>query len=136
MRDAGLDDQKVFDWISRMDAEFVVRVAYRERRVETYNPRLDRWESKRLGDLSDTVPFYSRWRVPSIMPTRSAGERSAWGGSRSAVPKQDRLLWVLVAHDPDLDHDVILITNVPIEDERDAQTLYIQWRYRPRIEHS
>jgi hypothetical protein len=41
-----------------------------------------------------------------------------------------------VAHDPDLDRDLTLITNVPIRTVEDAKTVYTQWRYRPRIEHT
>jgi hypothetical protein len=40
--DAGLDDQKLFAWVARADAEFIFRSCH-ERRVEVYNDRLDRW---------------------------------------------------------------------------------------------
>lgn len=41
-----------------------------------------------------------------------------------------------MAHDRAKKHDLVLITNVPILTARDAETVYTQWRYRPRIEHT
>jgi len=35
--DAGLDDQKVFAWMEKVDAEFVIRASHLERRIEVYN---------------------------------------------------------------------------------------------------
>jgi hypothetical protein len=47
-----------------------------------------------------------------------------------------QVLWALVAHDPDLDRGVVLLTNVPIRSAHDAQTVYTEWRHRPRVEHT
>jgi hypothetical protein len=43
--------------------------------------------------------------------------------------------WVLVAHDLELDRVLRLITNVPIETEEAARTVYEDWRRRSQIEH-
>ena len=47
-----------------------------------------------------------------------------------------QVLWVVVAHEKGTDHDLVLITNVPIESADDAETVYTEWRYRPQIEHT
>jgi len=53
---AGLDDQKVFQQVARVRAEFVIRACH-DRVLEVYNPRLARWEDATLFDLVVTVPF-------------------------------------------------------------------------------
>lgn len=135
--DAGLDDQKIFKWVSRIKAEFVFRVSHRERLVEIYNDRLDRWELESLGDLADTVPFPCRWRVAFTHARTTRWTELSVGWFPIRLPGQEEwLLWVLVADDPDLDRQLILITNVPIEDEKVALALYTDWRDRPQIEHT
>jgi hypothetical protein len=61
--DSGLDDQKVFGWMDKAKAEFVIRVSHLERIVEVYNDRLDRWEREPLEDLVAFVPFRTSFRV-------------------------------------------------------------------------
>ena len=88
------------------------------------------------------------------MPSSSSGSATTTAGSSRGDPpgrpyynsrcacrrasKQGRPAGspVLVAHDPDLERDVVLITNVPIRGPHDAQMVYTEWRYRPRIEHT
>jgi len=135
--DAGLDDQKIFKWVSQIKAEFVFRVSHRERLVEIYNDRLDRWELESLGDLADTVPFTCRWRVAFTHARTTRWTEISVGWFLIRLPgEEELLLWVLVADDPDLDRQLILITNVPIEDEGVALALYTDWRDRPQIEHT
>jgi hypothetical protein len=45
------------------------------------------------------------------------------------------ILWVLVALDLD-GHDLILLTNVPLETADDVRVVYADGRLRGRIEHS
>lgn len=59
----------------------------------------------------------------------------ALGWLKIRLPETQQVLWALVAHDPDLDHDLVLITNVPIHTAHDAETVYTEWRYRSQIEH-
>ncbi len=61
--DAGLDDQKMFAQIERLEQEFVFRVSHLERIVEVYNARLDRWETEILQDLTDTVLYQATFQV-------------------------------------------------------------------------
>jgi len=52
------------------------------------------------------------------------------------LPETQQALWVIVAHDPDRNHDLVLLTNVPVHTTHDARTVYTEWRYRPQIEHT
>jgi hypothetical protein len=42
----------------------------------------------------------------------------------------------VVAHYPDDDHDLVLLTNIPVRTTAQAQAVYAEWRYRPQIEHT
>jgi hypothetical protein len=135
--DAGLDDRKIFKWLGQVRAEFVIRVSHRERRVEIYNPHLNRWEEEALGDLADVNPETCRWRVKfsHAHKTRWAQVRVGWFPIRLLDPPKVPV-WVLVIEDPDLDRQLILLTNVPIDDEPTARMVYSDWRMRPQIEHT
>jgi hypothetical protein len=52
------------------------------------------------------------------------------------LPETHQLLWALVAHDPDLDRDLVLLTSLPIHTAAHAKAVYTEWRYRPQIEHT
>ena len=58
------------------------------------------------------------------------------GWLKIRLPGKQQVLWALVAHDPDFDRDLVLITNVPILTARHAKAVYTEWRYRPQIEHT
>jgi hypothetical protein len=133
--DAGLDDQKIFRQVDLAKGEFIFR-AGQDRRVEVYNERLDRWESELLQDLIATIrlPLNLRVTFTHARKTRQVDIQLGWLKIR--LPQTQQILWMLVAHDPNLDHDVTLITNVPIYSAHHAQTVYREWRYRPRIEHT
>jgi hypothetical protein len=45
-------------------------------------------------------------------------------------------LWAVVAHNPNDDHDLVLLTNIPVRTAAEAQAVYTEWRYRPQIEHT
>jgi hypothetical protein len=72
------------------------------------NERLDRWGAEKLDDLVAIV---------------------VWAPA-------DQLLWALVIHDPDLERDIVLLTNLSIRSSLDARTVYTTWRHRPQIEHT
>ena len=137
MGDAGLDDEKIFRWVVQSQAQFIFRVRHRERLVEIYNPRRHCWEQEALGDLANTVPYTARWRVTfgPAHQTRETPVHVGWFTIR--LPQEPTLpLWVLVADDPAMDRQLILITNVPLQDEQVAWNVYSEWRYRPRIGHT
>ncbi len=132
--DAGLDDQKFFRYIARVNAEFIMR-AGRQRVVDVYNPQLDRWEGgEALDELAASVP----WRLSLEVAFRHARKvrkvKVKLGWLKIRLPETQQVVWVLVAHDPDFDHALVLITNVPIHSAHIAQWVYRDWRYRPHIE--
>ena len=133
--DAGLDDQKIFHQVDLVKGEFIFR-ASQDRRVEVYNERLDRWESELLQDLIATIDLPLNLRVTFTHARKTHQVDIQLGWLKMRLPQTQQILWMLVAHDPNLDHDVTLITNVPIHSAHDAQTVYREWRYRPRIEHT
>lgn len=133
--DAGLDNRRIFHWIDLVEAEFVIR-AQHNRRVEVYNDRLDRWEEELLDDLVAAVYLPLTLRVTFTHARQRRGVDMKLGWLKIRLPDTKQVLWLLVAHDPDLDRDLALITNVPIQTSEDAETVYHQWRKRPKIEHT
>jgi hypothetical protein len=134
--DSEMDDQKVFAEVARVQAAFTFRVKHWERLVEVYNDRLARWETESVGDLAATVPFTLHLQVDFQHARRLRRVTVGIGWLTIRLPGSQRLLWLLVAHDPDLDRQLGLITNVPIRNARDARRIYEAWRYRPQIEHT
>jgi hypothetical protein len=133
--DAGLDDQKIFAQMDLVGAEFIIRACH-NRRVEVYNERLDRWEEELLDDLTATVPLPLKLRVAFTHARKVRTVEIALGWLKIRLPETQQVLWALVAHDLDIDRDLVLITNVPIDTARDAEAVYTEWRYRPQIEHT
>lgn len=133
--DAGLDDQKIFHQMDLVGAQFIIRGST-NRRVEVYNDRLDRWEDELLDDLTTTVPLPVRLRVAFTHARKTRVVDIELGWLKIRLPETQQVLWALVAHDPDLDRDLVLITNIPIHTTQQAQMVYTEWRHRPRIEHT
>jgi hypothetical protein len=135
--DAGLDDQKLFCWVERANAQFIFRSCY-ERRVEVYNDRLDRWEEELLSDLVATVPLPLKRTVRFTHARKTRTAHKALGWFKIRLLNTHQVLWVLVAHekDDDPDEDLVLITNVPIECAADAEAVYSDWRCRSQVEHT
>ena len=134
--DSGLDDQKLFGQMRQAKAEFIIRASHLNRIVEVFNDRLDRWEPGRLESLVATVPRGLRVQVAFQHARRERTVTIEIGWLQLRLPGQTWPLWALLAHDPDLDRDLVLLTTVPIRSAADAQTVYTDWRYRSRIEHT
>jgi hypothetical protein len=132
--DAGLDDQKIFAQVALVQGEFVF-CACHDRQIEVYNPRLDRWEPERLFDLVAGVPFEFEPIVVFTHARRIRQVRMGFGWFKMRLPETGHVWWVLVAHDFEDGHDLILLTNVPLETADDARAVYADWRLRGRIEH-
>lgn len=135
--DAGLDDQKIFAQVARVNSQFIVRVKHADRLVEVYNARLQRWEGpEHLAELAASVPWTLQLPVAfqHAHETRRVTVSLGWLPLR--LPETQQRLWALVAYDPDLRRQIILLTNIPIDDAQAAEHVYIQWRSRPRIEHT
>ena len=134
--DSGLDDQKMFAQVGRLEQEFVFRVSHLERIVEVYNARLDRWEREVLQDLTETVLYQATFQVLFKHAGRTRLDTVHLGWFPIRLPEQpDQILWVLVADDPHLDRQLVLITNVPLDSVAMVQQVYNDWRLRSRIEH-
>src|SRR4029453_6680245 len=65
--------------------------------------------------------------------TRRARIQFGWLHIR--LPKSQQELWVVVAHDVERDHDLVLLTNVPLTDAETVRQVYSDWRQRGKIEH-
>jgi len=133
--DSGLDDQKMFALVGKLEQEFVFRVSHLERIVEVYNDRLDRWETEKLQDLTESVPYQTTFQVLF----QHAGERRFdtvhLGWFRVRIPNTQTPLWILVANDETLNRQLVLITNIPLSALATVQQVYNDWRLRSRIEH-
>jgi hypothetical protein len=134
--DAGLEDQKIFHQMDLVDAQFIIRACH-ERIVAVYNERLDRWEEELLDEaLTATVPIALRLQVAFRHAGQVRVASIALGWLQIRLPETQQVLWALVAQDPDLDRQVVLLTNIPIRTAADAEMVYTEWRYRPQIEHT
>lgn len=133
--DAGLDDQKIFRWIELVEGEFIIRACH-NRTAEVYNEWLDHWEEELLDDLTATVPFALKLRATFTHARKVRAVDVELGWLKIRLPETQQVLWVLVAHDPGYDREVVLLTNVPINTVQDARTVYAEWRHRPQIEHT
>jgi hypothetical protein len=133
--DSGLDDQKMFVQVAELQQEFVFRVSHLERIVEVYNDRLDRWETEKLKDLVDNVPYQVTFQVLFTHAGEIRYDTIQFGWFKIRIPNTYRSLWILVADDQTLDRQLILITNVPLTSVSVVQQVYNDWRLRTRIEH-
>jgi hypothetical protein len=134
--DAGLDDQKMFAQVGHLQQEFVFRASHLERIVEVYNPRLDRWETEVLQDLTATVLYQAKFEVLFKHAGRTRLDTVQFGWFQIRLPDQHaQNLWVLVADDPYFKQPLVLITNVPVETIQIMQQVFNDWRLRSRIEH-
>jgi hypothetical protein len=134
--DSGLDDQKMFAKVGHLGQEFVFRVSHFERIVEVYNSRLDRWEREVLQDLTATVLYQASFEVLFKHAGKTRLDMVHLGWFRIRLPDNPKqILWVLVADDPQMDRQLVLITNVPLDGIAIVQQVYNDWRLRSRIEH-
>jgi hypothetical protein len=134
--DSGLDDQKMFARVGRLQQEFVFRASHLERIVEVYNQRLDRWETETLRDLTETVLYQATFAVLFKHAGRTRRDTVQFGWFQIRLPDHpEQILWVLVADNPHCEHALVLITNVALETLPIVQQVYNDWRLRARIEH-
>lgn len=132
--DAGLDDQKVFAQVERVHAEFVFRACH-DRQLEVYNDRLHRWEAGTLFDLVATVPFQFEQDVQFTHARQVRIVRTGFGWFKIRLLETQQVLWVVVAHDSVDNHNLILLTNVVLQNADTVRQVYGDWRQRGNIEH-
>lgn len=132
--DAGLDDQKVFAQVARVQGEFVIRGCH-DRAIDVYNPRRQRWEREKLLDVVATLPFAFEQKVVFTHAGQVWRVRTGFGWLPIRLPDTQQLLWLLVAHSFDDGHDLLLLTNVPLRTAAQVRQVYQDWRLRGKIEH-
>jgi len=132
--DAGLDDQKLFRYAGRLGLEFVIRGSSK-RRVEVYNPWLERWESELLKDLVDSAPRAYRFETAFTHAGRTTLVTVTLDWLQIRLPDRKQVLWALVSEGGPSPEPLLLITNRPIATPSQAMQAYQDWRQRPTIEH-
>jgi len=132
--DSGLDDQKVFQQVQTLSAEFVIRAKH-DRVLEVFNARLKRWEPGQLFDLAQTVPLPFTDTVTFTHARKTRKIKMGFGWFQVRLRETQQVLWVLVAHDRACERDLILLTNVPLTSPRVVRQVYRDWRLRSYIEH-
>jgi hypothetical protein len=134
--DAGLDDQKMFAKVGDLGQGFVFRASHLGRIVEVYNPRLAGWETEVLQDLTQTVLYPATFEVLFKHAGRTRLDTVRFGWFQIRLPDNpEQILWALVADDPTMDRELVLITNVALLTIPIVQLVYNDWRLRSRIEH-
>jgi hypothetical protein len=133
--DAGLDDQKILQQISQVKAQGIIR-AYHNRNIEVYNQRLDRWEQEQLLDFAACVPLSVDLLVDFSHARKVRHVKIQLGWFAFRLPEASQHLWAVVAHHPEEERDLVLLTHVPISTAAEARLVYDQWRERPSIEHT
>jgi len=133
--DSGLDDQKMFAQVVKLEQEFIFRVSHLERIVEVYNNRLDRWETEKLQDLVESIPHQVTCQVLFKHAGKTRLDTIHFGWFKIRIPGTQKPLWIMVADDETLDRQLVLITNIPLMNVAAVQQVYNDWRLRTRIEH-
>ena len=132
--EAGLDDQKIFAPVARLEAEFIIR-AYHERNVAVYHERLERWEPEKLLTLTSSVAFRFEQSVSFTHARQTRHVTLHCGWYQIRLLDSGPVVWVLVAHDAERAHDLVLLTHVPLTTRATVQQVYHDWRLRSQIEH-
>ncbi len=133
--DSGLDDQKMFAQVVKLEQEFTFRASHLERIVEVYNDRLNRWETEKLQDLTESVPHQVTFQVLFKHAGKTRLDTVHLGWFKIRIPGTQKPLWILVADDETLNRQLVLITNIPLTSVTAMQQVYNDWRLRTRIEH-
>lgn len=131
--DAGLDDQKIFAQVARVQGEFVIRGCH-DRNIEVCNLRCNRWERAKLFDLVATISFEFEQQVVFTHAGKTWRVRTGFGWLHIRLLDTQQELWALVAHSFDDGHDLILLTNVPLRTTAQVRQVYQDWRLRGKIE--
>jgi hypothetical protein len=132
--DAGLDDQKFFEYCGAHQVEFIIRAAH-DRWVEVFNERLYRWEREHLKDLVDTVPGCLGFVTSFTHAGKVVQAHVILDWFKVRIPDTQQILWVVVAQTEGFPDPLVLFANRSVPSALEAQQVYRDWRYRPTIEH-
>jgi hypothetical protein len=134
--DSGLDDQKLFAHIRQTSATFIIRVQHEDRLVDVWTSHAHRFERTTVGDLLVDSPAQLKLETTFTHARKTRTVRVALGWVAVYLPDASDPLWLLTIHDPDLDRDIGLLTNRPIQTAAEAEAVFVTWRCRPQIEHT
>lgn len=132
--DSGRDDPKLFVHIQPTPATFISRVQHEDRRVDVWNSHDHRVERTTVGILLADCPTLLKLETTFTHARQTRTVRVALGWFPIYLPDEPDPLWLLTVHDPDLDRDIGLLTNRPIQTAADAEAVFVTWRCRPNIE--
>jgi len=133
LADRGFDDRKMFHFIAKRGAQFIIRV-YQDRLIDVWNERQERWEREKLIPIAETLPLVVE--IEALF--RSRGRRQ-WaiaqlGYQKIRLPKIDLECWLVSAECPIFKEPWFLLTNVPVEDGKMAIQIFRDFRLRSGIE--
>jgi hypothetical protein len=126
----GWTTRKCSLWWGKLEQEFAFRVSHLERIVEVYNDRLDRWETEKLQDLVESVPYQATFQVLFKHAGETRFDTVHFGWFMVRIPNTQKPLWILVADDETLNRQLVLITNIPLSNVAVVQQVYNDWRLR------
>jgi hypothetical protein len=132
--DAGLDDRKFYDRCRYHELQFIVRAA-RDRLIDIFNPRLQRWEREHLVEIVSSMPGHVTFHTAFIHAGKTRWAQVTLDWFRFRIPDSDQDLWGVVAETEGFNDPLVLITNCPAENTAAAQSIYHEWRQRAGIEH-
>ncbi len=96
---------------------------------------MQRWEREALFDLVATVPFEFEQEVLFTHARKTRRAQIGFGWFQIRLLETPQEVGVIVAHDFAEPHDLILLTNVPLDTPETVRQVYQDWRLRGRIEH-
>ena len=118
-----------------MKAHSIIR-AYHNRSIEVYNQRHNRWEKEYLLDFAACAPLAVDLLVDFTHARKVRQVKIQLGWFPFRLPEWSQPLWAVVAHHPEEERDLVLLTHVPIPPAAETRLVYDQWRQRPSIEHT
>jgi hypothetical protein len=141
--DSGLDDDAIYEWMGRLGETFVIRVKHFHRIVEapleSENGEGEEWTSTSVGAVSRSVTFGPSFRVMFRHAGRQRLARIQLGVALLRLPDTKQRLWLVAAREVSSTGTeigrILLVTNTPIREMTDLQSIYEDWRLRSRIEH-
>ena len=108
---------------------------HENRLVDVWNNHDHRFERTPVGALLTDSPTRLKLETTFTHARKTRPVRVALGWFAVYLPDEPDPLWLLTIHDPNLDRDIGLLTNRPIQTAA-AEAVFVTWRCRPDIEHT
>ena len=107
--------KKLFAHIQQAPATFIIRVQHENRLVDVWNSQGHRFERTTVGALMTDSPTRLKLETTFTHARKTRTVRVALGWFAVYLPDEPDPLWLLTIHDPELDRDIGLLTNRPIQ---------------------